>query len=130
MGSGGLKLLLDANLPPSLANRLRTFGLVVEHAGRDRRLGSASDEVILAHAREHGEVIVTHDLDFGTLLAIEGSSTPSVIVLRLQRPTLDELAERVASCVSRVADALAAGAIVSVEDAAIRIRKLPVGGEG
>jgi predicted nuclease of predicted toxin-antitoxin system len=104
--------------------------MVVEHAGRDRGLGSASDEVILAHARERGEVIVTHDLDFGTILAVEGSSTPSVIVLRLQRPTLDELAERVVSCATRVADALGAGAIVSVEDAAIRIRKLPVGGNG
>ena len=75
-------------------------------------------------------MIVTHDLDFGTLLAVEGSSTPSVIVLPLQRPTLDELAERVVSCVARVADALSTGAIVSVEDAAIRIRKLPVGGDG
>jgi predicted nuclease of predicted toxin-antitoxin system len=123
-----VQLLLDANLPPSLVVRLGAHGISAAHVGRDRNLGLAPDELILAHARERGEILVTHDLDFGTLLAIEGATTPSVIVLRLRRPSLDELTERIASCLPRVEGELTAGAIVTIEDASIRIRSLPVAG--
>ena len=40
---------------------------------------SADDEVIFAHAAEHGYVIFTHDLDFGTLFALTAARGPSVI---------------------------------------------------
>jgi predicted nuclease of predicted toxin-antitoxin system len=122
-----LKLLLDANLPPSLATRLSDLGHQADHA-RERGLGAAPDEAILAHARTRDEVIVTHDLDFGALLAVEGAIKPSVVVLRLRRATVEDLAQRLAAGLPRVRDALEQGAIVTVEDASLRIRKLPVGG--
>jgi predicted nuclease of predicted toxin-antitoxin system len=35
-------------------------------------------------AREHNYVIFTHDLDFGTLLALTQAKSPSVLQLRTQ----------------------------------------------
>ena len=118
-------LLIDMNLPPSLAEGLRAAGLAATHA-RDRGLGAASDEVIVAHARAHGEAIVTNDLDFGGILAASGTSAPSVVILRLRDTHPERLVVQLTRCLARVEEALASGAIVVVEESTIRVRQLPV----
>ena len=120
-------LLLDANLPPSLVGRLAATGVVAVHVGQ-LGLGDASDDAIVAHARARGDVLVTHDLDFSRILAASGDVTPSVIVLRLRQPTPTALANGIAAALTRASDDLRAGAIVTVEDSAIRVRMLPVAG--
>lgn len=122
-----IALLLDANLPPSLAARLRAQGVTTAHA-RDRRLMLASDEEIVAHARERGEAIVTHDLDYSRILATSGARTPSVITLRLRDPTPAALASSILAALRHAEIDLVAGAFVVVEDTVIRVRALPVGG--
>ena len=122
-----IALLLDVNLPPSLVDHLRRRGISADHA-HDRTLGRASDEQIVEHARQRGDVVVTHDLDFSRILAESGSRTPSVIIMRLRQPTLTSLASMIEVALQRAATDLAAGAIVVVEDAAIRVRPLPVAG--
>jgi predicted nuclease of predicted toxin-antitoxin system len=38
----------------------------------------------MAWARENGHVVLTHDLDFGTLLALTRANGPSVVQVRAQ----------------------------------------------
>jgi predicted nuclease of predicted toxin-antitoxin system len=118
-------LLLDANLPPSLVARLAENGIRATHIGA-RNLGQASDEFLVEHARERGEILVTHDLDFSRILAASGESSPSVIILRIRLPLPGALAAAIRTAVQHAEADLLAGAIVMVEDGAIRVRALPV----
>ncbi len=42
----------------------------------------APDREIIVHAREEGWVILTQDLDFGTILAVSNGERPSVVQIR------------------------------------------------
>jgi predicted nuclease of predicted toxin-antitoxin system len=118
-------LLLDANLPPSLVGRLAATGVVAVHVGQ-LGLGDAPDDAIVERARARGDVLVTHDLDFSRILATSGEAAPSVIVLRLRHTTPVALANGITAALTRAGDDLGSGAIVTVEDSAIRVRMLPV----
>jgi predicted nuclease of predicted toxin-antitoxin system len=68
---------LDMNISPGLCSRLRAAGheacsLVI------RRYTGRSREVIIGYARDQGQALVTHDLDFGSILAITRAAGPSV----------------------------------------------------
>jgi predicted nuclease of predicted toxin-antitoxin system len=76
-----VRLLIDANLSPKVAARIRSGGHEAVHVA-DIGLLTASDEVILAHAATSGQVIISADTDFGELLAVSGASRPSVVLLR------------------------------------------------
>lgn len=47
-------------------------------------MGRLLDGEILAKARAEGRILLTHDLDFGELLATSGGSLPSAIIFRLK----------------------------------------------
>ncbi|MCC6900688.1 MAG: DUF5615 family PIN-like protein [Polyangiaceae bacterium] len=115
------------NLPASLARALTEAGFPAAHV-RERGLGAESDEAIVDHARERAEVIVTNDLDFGRILAVQGTSTPSVVVLRLRDVKPERIARVLAARLPAVSDVLMSGAIVSIDDGSVRIRALPVAG--
>jgi predicted nuclease of predicted toxin-antitoxin system len=89
-------------------------------------MSRASDVVILGEARNNQEVMLTHDLDYGHLLAFSGESTPSVIIFRLRNTHPHNLFVRISNSWTEIERPLSEGAIVIVEDAALRIRKLPV----
>ncbi|MGH8895711.1 MAG: DUF5615 family PIN-like protein [Egibacteraceae bacterium] len=76
-----LRLLIDANLSPRVAARLRAAGHDVAHVA-DCGLVAASDDRILAAAAEDDRTIVSADADFGVLLALGGHERPSVVLLR------------------------------------------------
>jgi predicted nuclease of predicted toxin-antitoxin system len=96
------------------------------HAG-DIGLPKAEDVVVVAAARASQEVIVTHDLDYGTLLAFSGHVSPSVIILRQRNTHPHRLYEALARTEERWLEAVGKGAIVIVEDDVLRIRMLPIG---
>jgi predicted nuclease of predicted toxin-antitoxin system len=76
-----VKVLIDMNLSPAWVETLLEAGFEAEHwstVGEPR----ASDRTILAWARSNGHVVLTHDLDFGSILAASDSSGPSVLQLR------------------------------------------------
>ena len=91
-------------------------------------MAAASDPAIIEEARESGETIVTHDLDYGHLPAFSGASSPSVIILRVRDTSLENLFRRIATALPEAEEALSAGAVVIIEDAALRIRRLPIHG--
>lgn len=121
-----MKLLLNMNLPRELGRRLVASGYHCRHVG-DIALATAQDELIVTEARRAGETIVTHDLDYGAILAFSGEAAPSVIILRTANTHPDHLFERLLEILlPNVERALTQGAIVVIEDSAARIRRLPI----
>lgn len=75
-----MKFLVDAQLPPALADWLRTKGQEAT-AARDIGLRDADDSVIWAYAAKMEFVIVTKDEDFANLAAT--GDGPLVLWIRI-----------------------------------------------
>ena len=86
----------------------------------------APDEEVLSWAAANGVTLLTHDLDFGTVLAFSGAVTPSVIQIRSDDLRPEALAGRIAAAVGQLAQTLTDGALVTVEPARERVRVLPL----
>jgi len=87
---------------------------------------NAPDHAILSLAFAEGRVVLTQDLDFTGLIATGGGDAPSLIVLRLGSPKVERVNEVLRSILPAVDAAVRDGAIVSVDDKRIRIRRLPI----
>jgi len=120
-----MKFLLDVHMPPS-------FAIMLTGAGHECRLSakiteeSAPDTELVKIARNSGETILTHDLDFGTLLSFSGAKSPSVVIFRVQNINADIFFSLLQSCWEAIEAPLEKGAIVIIEPAAVRIRELPI----
>ena len=113
------------NVPPALGQMLSSEGHKWRHVAN---IGMAKSQyaAILVEAQSRGECIITHDLDYGQLLAFSGDSTPSVLIFRLRRVDIPQLFERIHATWSEIEEPLASGAVVIIEEVAIRVRRLPV----
>ena len=120
-----MKFLLNMNVPRDLGKLLTTKGHDCRHVG-DIGMAQASDMEIIKEARANKEMIITHDLDYGHLLAFSGEPNPSVIILRLRNSHTDNLFARIMSTWLEIENPLIEGAIVALEDATFRIRRLPI----
>ena len=120
-----MRLLLDMNLSPAMADWLRALSHDVLHA---RELGASDmpDREIFARARADRRILVTFDLDFGDIAgaAAAGGPPTGVVILRLRSPRQSHMRERVRAALESAGAALIAGAVVLVEDARIRTRLL------
>ena len=78
-----MKILVDMNLSPQLCPFLAAERWTVVHWSSigDPR---APDSVLLTWAKDNGYVVVTHDLDFGAILAATRATGPSVLQVRTQ----------------------------------------------
>jgi predicted nuclease of predicted toxin-antitoxin system len=88
---------------------------------------SAGDTELIEFAAEKGFILVSADTDFGTLLAATGARAPSVVLIRR---TVDRRADRLLALLlenlQQVDAALQEGAVVVLEDARVRVRRLPL----
>lgn len=121
-----MKLLVDANLSPVVAARLREDGFEASHV-RDHGLTHALDPEIARFAVEHGLTVVSADSDFAMLLALSGNSAPSLVLLRsTDALTPAEQATMLAANLGAVADDLDIGSVVSIRPGHLRVRRLPL----
>ena len=120
-----MKLLLDHGTPRSAAARLRQAGLDAVHTG-ETGLAEADDSEIIRRAAAEGRIVVTLDADFHALLALTQANGPSVIRIRIEGLRAEEFCGLLQRVLHQCADELAAGAMVSVNDYQIRIRRLPI----
>lgn len=122
-----MRFLGDVGISPRSIGRLRDQGhdAVHLHALGLERL---SDSEILRLAIDENRIVLTHDLDFGELVAASGSILPSVVVFRLRRMQADRVSYYLDLVLERYKQALLDGAILSVTEGQIRVRRLPVDG--
>ena len=105
-----MKLLIDMNLSPRWAGYLSNAGFEAVHWSS---LGprDSSDIAIMAHARAHDYVVLTHDLDFGAILAATHGDKPSVVQLRADDVSPETIGAQVAAALGAMGEELAAGAL-------------------
>ena len=79
----------------------------------------------MAWAFANSHVVFTHDLDFGTLLALTHARGPSVIQLRTRDVMPDTNLAIMLSALQQHTSDLVAGALVVVDKTTLRVRVLP-----
>jgi predicted nuclease of predicted toxin-antitoxin system len=80
----------------------------------------------MAWARDRGFVVITHDLDFSTVLASTEAAGPSVVQVRAQDVLPDTIGGDVVRVLREHRAALDEGAVVSIDALTSRVRVLPV----
>jgi predicted nuclease of predicted toxin-antitoxin system len=120
-----LRYLADQNISPLTVSVLANHGLDIRRVG-DVLPVNAADIEILRLARAEGFIVITQDLDFSSLLASQGETRPSLISIRLRHNRPENIANRLAKILPVTETDLTAGAIVTIEDATIRVRFLPL----
>jgi len=120
-----MRILIDMNLSPEWEDALRSAGWSATHWSRIGR-PDASDHEIMSWARKNDHVLLTHDLDFGSILAVSRTDSPSVIQIRTQNLDPSYLAPFIVRVLNQFEEALTTGALISVDETAARARVLPL----
>lgn len=120
-----MKLVIDMNLSPVWCTFFEQEGYKSVHwtSVGDIR---ATDRTITAWAKENGYVVFTHDLDFGTILAVTNADSPSVLQVREHDVLPDTMGTIVLEALRKFEDFLAAGALITVDSLSMRARILPM----
>ena len=120
-----MKFLADMGISPRVVEELRRKRYDAVHL-QEQGLGRMLDHEILAKARSEERILLTHDLDFGELLAASGWNLPTVIIFRLKDMCAPNVNILLSKIIEHQARTLAKGAVVSVTERKARIRMLPI----
>jgi predicted nuclease of predicted toxin-antitoxin system len=120
-----MKILIDMNLSPDWVDVFIGNGFEAEHWSTvgDPRAG---DSVLMDWARANGYIVFTHDLDFGTLLALTQAESPSVIQVRTQDVTPAHLSSMLLTALRNYESQLTSGALIILDEGKSRVRILPL----
>jgi predicted nuclease of predicted toxin-antitoxin system len=89
-------------------------------------MSRASDADILRFARAESRACVTLDADFHSLLATSGETSPSVMRIRKEGLGAAALAALMQRIWPRIEGALNNGALVTITELSVRVRRLPI----
>lgn len=120
-----MKLLVDMNLSPKWRPVLQAEGWDTVHWS-DVGSTTATDQEVMQWALGDGRVVLTHDLDFGAILAATQAIGPSVVQVRTQDIRPESLAPRLIPWLRQYTSELEAGAIVVIDESRSRVRLLPL----
>ncbi|MDB5309481.1 MAG: hypothetical protein JWO38_3683 [Gemmataceae bacterium] len=118
-------VLVDMNLSPDWVPFLARHGHAAAHwstVGDVRAL----DPEIMEWARNNDHVVLTHDLDFGAILAQTHATGPSVVLVRGEDTFPTALGNPVVAALRQCESDLRSGALVVVDSARNRVRILPI----
>lgn len=120
-----VKLLVDMNLSPRWADVLAYEGIEAAHWSK---LGAnnAPDSEIMAYANTHNYVVLTHDLDFGAILAATHGEKPSVVQIRAEDISPDVIGKQVIAALRQMTSELEEGALLTIDSNRMRLRVLPL----
>lgn len=124
-----MKLLIDMNLSPKWTGFLVSSGFDATHWS-GVGAANAPDSEIMGFARAGGYVVLTSDLDFGTILAVTHGDKPSVVQLRSDTLTHESIGKQVVNALRQLKIDLERGALVTVEPERTRLRILPLQTDG
>lgn len=119
------RFLVDMCVDIRVADWLRSQGSDAVHL-REQGLQTLADGEIFVKAAAEWRTVITFDLDFSEIAAFSQRRRVSVIVLRLRNTNFARVIERLQSVLPRVLAVLVEGAVIMIEDARYRIRRLPI----
>ena len=122
-----MKFLADMGISVVTVDYLCSQGYDAVHL-REQGLHKMEDPAILQKARMEQRIVLTHDLDFGDLLAASGTVLPSVIIFRLRDMRPANVNRHLEALLAERSEELEQGVIMSVREGRIRMRRLPIGG--
>jgi predicted nuclease of predicted toxin-antitoxin system len=113
------------NLSPRWADVLAYEGIEAAHWSK---LGAnnAPDSEIMAYANTHNYVVLTHDLDFGAILAATHGEKPSVVQIRAEDISPDVIGKQVIAALRQMTSELEEGALLTIDSNRMRLRVLPL----
>jgi predicted nuclease of predicted toxin-antitoxin system len=120
-----MKILVDMNLSPGWVEFLAGAGIEAIHwssAGAH----DAPDRDVMQWAAERDYTLLTADLDFGTILAAQRRSRPSVVQVRAENLAASVVGDIVVSAMQLARAEIDRGAIVSIDPTRSRVRLLPL----
>ncbi len=120
-----MKILIDMNLSPDWVAAFAAENIESAHwstVGDPR----AEDTEIMEYARANAYVVFTHDLDFGTILALTQAESPSVVQVRAQNILPSHLAKIIVGVLRTNETVLEQGALIVVDEGTERVRILPL----
>jgi predicted nuclease of predicted toxin-antitoxin system len=120
-----IRLLADMNISPQTVTALQTEGWDIIRVS-DVLPATTPDLQILEFARQEDRVVITQDLDFSMLLALGGYNQPSLVTLRLSLTDPDIITKKLINTIPQVEQILREGGAVTIEDATVRTRRLPM----
>ena len=120
-----MKLLVDMNLSPRWIDLLHSRGMEALHWSTVGP-ANAPDQQIMAYAAANDMVVLTHDLDFSSILAVTNGDKPSVVQIRTDDVRVDRIGEQVLSALRQAQKELLEGALVTIDLSRVRLRLLPL----
>jgi len=120
-----MKILIDMNLSPDWVIVLQKNGIDAVHWSS---VGThhATDREIMNYAFRNDQIVFTHDLDFGDVLAATGAKGPSVIQVRSEDITPDKNHKLILKALNQFSDRLEKGALITLVPGKMRARILPL----
>jgi predicted nuclease of predicted toxin-antitoxin system len=120
-----MKVLFDMNLSPRWVDLLIGEGVEAAHWST-LGSGNASDRVIMAYAKTNDYIVLTHDLDFGAILAATQGEKPGVVQTRAELLSPNVIGKQVILALRQRALELQDGALPTVDTDRTRLRLLPL----
>ena len=103
-----MKLIVAMNLSPRWIDLLHEAGMNATHWSEIGR-PNAPDSEIMAYAHANNCVVLTHDLDFGAILAATHGAKPSVVQIRAEDISPDAIGSQVIAALRQMETELAEG---------------------
>ena len=120
-----MKLIVDMNLSPRWVQALAGAGIEAAHWSTLGR-ANAPDAEVMAYAKAHECVVLTHDLDFGAILAATQGEKPSVVQIRAGDVAPEALRDQLIAALRQMEPELSQGALLTVDSGRTRLRLLPL----
>src|SRR3972149_1983923 len=121
-----MRFLADMGVSQRVVNWLRNKNHDAIHVCKENLL-RLPNGLIFEKAYSEKRILLTFDLDFGEIVALSGGRNVSVILFRLRNTRTQHVIDRLKNVLIDAGHALEHGAIVVVEEARHRIRRLPLG---
>ena len=102
-----MRFLIDAQLPPALAQRLTAIGHQAEHV-LDVGIAAASDSAIWSHAATTGAIIISKDEDFAERVRAQKPKV-QVVWIRIGNTTNTALWRKLGPRWAEIIEALQSG---------------------
>lgn len=120
-----MKLLVDMNLSPRWIGTLADAGFEAVHWSTVGA-SNAPDSEIMAFAKSNAFVVMTHDLDFGAILAATQGEKPSVVQIRSEDVRPVAIGSQVVNALRQMHAELDQGALLTIDVGRTRLRLLPL----